>query len=109
MNNDRITRERAKSDPYLKNETEAFNPFTPTKSIRRDDDFLSTPIRNLPSTSTSHESRSSSEDLKETIKFVSDKSNSKKTDIIKKNYLTRNLSNSSKMSESGLPSNQIQT
>ena len=56
--------------------------------------------------STPHESRSSSEDLNETIKFVSDKSNSKKTDNIQKNYSTRNLSNSSKMSESGLTSNQ---
>ena len=106
MNNQRITRQQAQADPYLKNEIEAFDPFSPSKSIPQDDDFPSTPIRNLPGTSTPHESRSSSQDLNETIKFVSDKSNSKKTDNIQKNYSTRNLSNSSKMSESGLTSNQ---
>ena len=106
MSNQRITRQQAQSDPYLKNEIEAFDPFTPSKSIPRDEDFPSTPIRNLPGTSTPHESRSSSEDLNETIKFVSDKSNSKKPDNIQKNYSTRNQSNSSKMSESGLNSNQ---
>ena len=79
MSNQRITRQQAQSDPYLKNEIEAFDPFTP-----RDEDFPSTPIRNLPGKSTPHESRSSSEDLNETIKFVSDKSNSKKSIIFRK-------------------------
>ena len=84
MSNQRITRQQAQSDPYLKNEIEAFDPFTPSKSIPRDEDFPSTPIRNLPGKSTPHESRSSSEDLNETIKFVSDKSNSKKSIIFRK-------------------------
>ena len=71
MNNQRITCQQAQFDPHLKNEIAAFDPFTPSKSIPRDDDFPSTPIRNLPGTSTAYESRSSSEDLNETIKLVS--------------------------------------
>ena len=56
MINQRITRQQAQSDPYLKNEIEAFNPFISNRSIPRDDDFSSTPIRNCPGTSTPHES-----------------------------------------------------
>ena len=56
MINQRITRQQAQSDPYLKNEIEAFNPFISNRSIPRDDDFPSTPIRNFPGTSTPHES-----------------------------------------------------
>ena len=72
MNNQRIRRQQVHSDPCSKNEIKAFDRLIPTRYIPRDDN-PSTPIRNLPHTSPSYKSRSSFDDLNETMKFVPDK------------------------------------